>query len=102
VTPNSRLNLIPKSLPIIQTYIIYSDFDEDVDDDFIDDQVDEEVVNEELGNDIIESSTLISPKITPVIVELVDVFVKDVTHNDISQTLLSHLSIVSTALSQKK
>ena len=34
--------------------------------------------------------------------ELVDVFPKDVTHNDISQTPLSHLTIISTALSQKE
>jgi len=32
--------------------------------------------------------------------ELVDVFPKDVTHNGISQTHLTHLPIVSTAFSQ--
>jgi len=37
-----------------------------------------------------------------VITELVDVFPKDVTHNDISQILSSHLSIISTALSQNR
>ena len=73
---------------------IDSDFDEDVNDDFADDQVDEE-----LGNDVIESSNLISPEVTPVIMELIDVFPKDFTHNDISLTPSSHLSIISTGLS---
>ena len=79
--------------------------DEDVNDDFVDDQVDE------LGDDIVESSTLISLEVTPVITEiidvfpkdntpippevatimkLVDVFPKDVTRNGISQTHLTH------------
>ena len=52
--------------------------DEDVDD-FADGQV-----HEKLRDDIIESSTLISPEVTPVIMKLVDVFPKDVTHNDIT------------------
>jgi len=56
---------------------IYSDFNEDVDD-FANDQVDE------LNDDIVKSSTLISPEVTPVITILVDIFTKDVTHNDIS------------------
>ena len=59
-------------------------------------------VHEELGDDVVEFSTLISPEVTPVIMEVVDIFPKDVTHNDISQTPLSHLSIISTALSQKR
>jgi len=37
-----------------------------------------------------------------VITELIDVFPKDVTHNDISQTPSSLLFIISTALSQKE
>ena len=35
------------------------------------------------------------------ITELVNVFSKDVTHKGISETLSNHLSIISTALSQK-
>ena len=77
------------------TYHTDIDSDEDVDDDFADDQVHEE------GDDIIESSTLIFPEVIPVITKLVDVFPKDVTHNTISQTPLSHLSIISIELSQK-
>ena len=50
---------------------IDSDFNEDIDNDFADDQVDEE-----LDDDIVQSSILIFPKVTPVITELVDVFVK--------------------------
>ena len=56
-------------------------------------------VNEELGDDIVESSTLISHEVTPVIIELVNIFPKD-THNGISQTPSIYLSTVSTALSQ--
>jgi len=70
--------------------------DEDVDD-FANDQV-----HEKLGDDIVESSTLISPEVTPVIMKRVDVFPKDVTHNDINQTPFSHLSIISIALSKKR
>ena len=77
------------------TYHLNIDSDEDIDDDFADDLV------HELRDDVVESSTLISPKVIPVITKLVDVFSKDVTHNGISQTLSSHLSIISTALSQK-
>jgi len=44
---------------------------------------------------------LIFPEDTLVIMEIVDVFAKDVTHYGISQTPSSHLSIISTALSQK-
>jgi len=68
------------------TYQRDIDSDEDVDDDFADDQV-----HEELGDDVVKSSTLISPEVTPVIIDLVDVFLKDVTHNDISQTRSSLL-----------
>ena len=71
--------------------------DKDVDDDFVGDQV-----HEELRDDIVKSSILISSEIIPVIAELIDVFPKDVTHNGISQILSSHLSIISTALSQKR
>jgi len=78
------------------TYHPDIDSDEDVDDDFADDQV-----HVELGDDIVESSTLISDEVIPVIMKLVDIFLKDVTYNDISQTLSSHLSIISIALSQK-
>ena len=67
------------------------------DDDFANDQVDEE-----LGDDIVNSSILIFLEVTPVITKLVNIFSKDVTHNDISQTPLSHLSTITTALSQKR
>jgi len=77
------------------TYHPDIDSDENVDD-FADDQV-----HEELGDDVVESSILIFPEVTTVITELIDVFPKDVAHNDISQTPQSHLSIISTALSQK-
>ena len=70
-----------------------------------------------IGDDIAESSTLISPAVTQVIMEitdvflqtitevtiiteLVDVFTKDVTRNGISQTHLTHLPIVSTTFLQ--
>jgi len=78
------------------TYHPDIDSDEYVDDDFLNDQV-----HEELGDDVVEPNTLIFPEVTPVITEVVDVFPRDVTHNGISQTLLNHLSIISTALSQK-
>ena len=52
---------------------IESDFDEEVDD------LTDNEVNEELDDDIIESSTLISPEVTPVITEINDVFPKDNT-----------------------
>jgi len=78
------------------TYHPDIDSDEDVDDDFTNDQV-----HEELGDDVVEFSTLIFPEVIPVITELVDVFPKNVTHNSISHTLSSHLSIISTVLSQK-
>ena len=52
------------------TYHPDIDSDEDVDDDFTDDQV-----HEELG-DVVESSTLISPEVIPVITEFIDVFLK--------------------------
>ena len=71
------------------TYHPDIDSDEDVDD-FADDQV-----HEELGDDVEESSIFISPEVTLEITEL-DVFPKDVTHNDISQTPLSYLSIITT------
>ena len=73
----------------------------------------------ELGDDIVKSSTLISPKVTLVIIkllfpkdnnpipsevttitELVDVFSKNVTRNGINQTHLTYLLIVSIAFSQ--
>jgi len=76
------------------TYHTDIDSDEDVDDDFADNQV-----YEVLGDDVVESSTLIFPEIIPVITEL-DVFPKDVTYNSISQTLSSHLSIISIAFLQ--
>jgi len=71
--------------------------------------------------DIVRSSTLIFPEVAPVIteitdvfskendpipsevttiMELVDVFPKDVTRNGICQTHLTHLPIVSTTFSQ--
>ena len=46
--------------------------------------------DEELDDNYVESNTLIFPEVTT-ITELVDVFPKDVTHNGISQTHLTHL-----------
>ena len=66
---------------------IDSNFSEDVDDDLTNDQVDEE-----LGDDIIESSTLIFPKATPVTTEINDVFPKDNTQFLPKSPLLRSLS----------
>ena len=63
---------------------IDSDFDEDIDNDFADDQVDEK-----LGDDIVQSSTLIFPKVTPVITKLVDVFL-NMLH---IMTLVTHFRV---------
>jgi len=71
------LSLFP--LSISSSNFFLSNSDADVDDDFANDQV-----HEELGDDVIESSTLISPIVILVITELVNVFPKDVTHKGIS------------------
>ena len=66
------------------TYHPDIDSNEDVDDDFADDQV-----HEELGDDVVKFSTLIFPEFIPVITELINVFPKDVTHNDSLNTFES-------------